>query len=78
MEQFQKIAILENEFEAQILKSILTERGIEHYIKSFYDIAYDGLFQKSSGWGAIFAANQDEAAILEALAAIRNEPILQE
>lgn len=76
MEQYQKIAILENEFEAQILKSILNERGIAHYIKSFYDVAYDGLFQKSSGWGAIFAADRNGAEILEALAAIRNEPVL--
>ena len=73
MENYKKITILENEFEAQILQSILTERGITHYIKSFYDIAYDGLFQRSGGWGAIFAAEQDEAEIIEVLAAIRSQ-----
>ena len=71
MENFKKIAILENEFEAQILQAALSEQGIAHYVKSFYDIAYDGLFQKSNGWGAVFAAEQDEAAIIRVLFEIR-------
>lgn len=78
MENFQKIAILENEFEAQLLKSILIEREIAHYIKSFYDIAYDGLFQKSNGWGAVFAAAQDEAEIIRVLFEIRIQPAEEE
>jgi len=60
MEQYSKIAILENEFEAQILQSILEEREIPHYLKSFHDIAYDGLFQRSMGWGVIFAPQEYE------------------
>lgn len=55
MVNYTKVATLENEFEAQIIKSILEEREIPHYVKSFYDVAYDGLYQKSQGWGVIFA-----------------------
>lgn len=71
MEQYTKVAILENEFEAQILTSILKERGILHYIKSFYDIAYDGLYQRSYGWGVVFAAKESKKEIVEVLADIR-------
>ena len=73
MEQYSKIAILENEFEAQILQSILEEREIPHYLKSFHDIAYDGLFQRSMGWGAIFAMKEYENEIIEIIWDIRKE-----
>jgi hypothetical protein len=73
MEQYAKIATLENVFEAQILQSILSERGIEHYLKSFYDVAYDGLFQRSLGWGAIFAPEAYEKEILEIIEDIRKQ-----
>lgn len=71
MASFRNIAVLENEFEAQLLQAILTERNIEHYFKSFYDIAYDGLFQKSHGWGMVLAPKECEQEILEVIAAIR-------
>lgn len=71
MEHYKKIAVLENEFEAQLLQSVLDEREIDHYLKSFHDIAYDGLFQKSFGWGAIFAPEAYETEILEILEDIR-------
>lgn len=52
MHGYSKIAIVENQFEAQLLQSILDEQGISYYVKSYYDTAYDGLFQKNKGWGA--------------------------
>lgn len=72
-EQYVKIAILENEFEAQVLQQILQEREVEHYLKSFHDIAYDGLFQSSHGWGAIFAPKKYECEITEVIAEIRHQ-----
>jgi hypothetical protein len=35
----------ENEVEANVIKSVLKERGIYAEIKSFHDTAYDGLFR---------------------------------
>lgn len=35
-----KILILDNEIEAKLLDSILTERDIPHRIKSYHDSAY--------------------------------------
>ena len=48
-EDFRKIVILENEIEAGLMDSILTERGIPHRLKSYHDTAYDGIFQVQKG-----------------------------
>jgi len=48
-----KVDILENEIEAQLLDSILNERNIPHHIQSYYDTAFDGLFQTQKGWGCV-------------------------
>jgi hypothetical protein len=55
MEQFERILILENGIEAQVLGSILVERHIPHRIQSYHDSAYDGLFQAQKGWGVVLA-----------------------
>ncbi len=54
-EDFRKIVILENEIEARLMDSILTERGIPHRMKSYHDTAYDGIFQVQKGWGHVEA-----------------------
>ncbi len=73
MNGYLKVAIIENEFEAQLLQSILDERGIEYYVKSYYDTAYDGLFQKSKGWGAIYAPEESKILIIEIMEGIRKQ-----
>jgi len=52
-EVYVKVDILENEIEAQLLDSILNERNIPHHIQSYYDTAFDGLFQTQKGWGYV-------------------------
>jgi len=54
-EDFKKIVVLENEIEAQLMDSILTERQIPHRMKSYHDTAYDGIFQVQKGWGIVEA-----------------------
>ena len=54
-EDFKKIVVLENEIEAQLMDSILTERQIPHRLKSYHDTAYDGIFQVQKGWGIVEA-----------------------
>jgi hypothetical protein len=54
-EPYVKVDILENEIEAQLLDSILKERGIPHRIQSYHDTAYNGLYQLQKGWGHIRA-----------------------
>ncbi len=69
--EYIRIATIEDEFEAQILEAILEERQIKYYLKSFHDSAYDGLFQRNFGWGAIFGTKGNEKEILEIIDDIR-------
>jgi len=49
----------ENEAEANVIKSVLAEHGIDAEIKSYHDTAYDGLFQSQCGWGYIRVSETD-------------------
>ncbi|MGD0383262.1 MAG: hypothetical protein ABSA77_07075 [Thermoguttaceae bacterium] len=73
MERFDKIATIRNEVEAIRLRGELEERGILHAMYSNYDLAYDGLFQFSAGWGRVEAPLQRRDEILEILDAIRRQ-----
>lgn len=73
MEDYVKIAVLENEIEARLLESILTERDLPHMMRSYHDTAYDGLFQTQKGWGYLSAPKWCEGEILEILADLRKE-----
>jgi hypothetical protein len=71
MEDYKKAAILENQFEAQLLTSVLSERGISHRLRSYHDTAFDGLFQTQKGWGYVSASEKDHSEIKEILADLR-------
>ncbi len=55
MGEYKKIVVLDNEIEARLMDSILTERNIPHRLKSYHDSAYDGIFQAQKGWGHVEA-----------------------
>ena len=71
MEAYVKVATLDNEIEAQLLDSILNERQIPHEMRSYYDTAYDGLFQTQKGWGFISAPFAYYKEILGILSEVR-------
>ena len=73
MDNFLKIAALENISEAQLIESILNEQEIPYRIRSFHDTAYDGLFQVQKGWGEIAAPAEFKEEILEIIEMIRSE-----
>ena len=73
MEDYAKIATLENEIEARLLDSILTERKIPHLMRSYYDTAYDGLFQTQKGWGYVAAPESYDEEIREILCDLRKQ-----
>ena len=60
-----KILALSSEIEAFRIKEILDSNKIPHLIRSYYDSAYDGIFQNQYGWGVLEAEESDEARILE-------------
>lgn len=73
MENYVKVAVVDNQFEAQLLTEILAERRIPHILKSYYDAAYDGLFQAQKGWGAVYAPPGHKAEIDEIIANLREQ-----
>jgi hypothetical protein len=71
MEDYKKAGILENEFEAQLVASVLAERGIPHLLRSYHDTAFDGLFQTQKGWGHVSSPEEYHQEIKEILADLR-------
>lgn len=60
----EKLLILENEIEAQVLGHALQKREIPHLVKTYHDSAYDGLFQLQKGWGHLEAPSGFREEIL--------------
>jgi len=71
MDKFIKIASLENEVEAGLLDSILTERNVPHIIRSYHDLVYNGIFQTVRGWGYVGSLEPYRQEILDILSDIR-------
>ena len=44
---------LDNEIEAEVFSALLDEEEIPHAVFNHFDLAYDGLFQMTLGWGHI-------------------------
>ena len=76
--EYKKVATLENEIEARLLDSVLTERNIPHLIVSHYDTAYNGLYQTQKGWGYISAPGAYLQEIREIVSLLRKEPDLRD
>jgi fructose-bisphosphate aldolase class II len=70
--QLVKIAVLENAIEAQLIGSILDQRGIIHRLRSYYDTAYDGLFQMQKGWGKLYASQSHRQEVLRVIDDVRS------
>jgi len=71
--QLVKIAVLENAIEAQLIGSILDQRGILYRLQSYYDTAYDGLFQMQMGWGKLYASQSRRQEILQIIEDVRSK-----
>ena len=68
MDRFEKIAVLDSEVQAELVDSVLEERGIPHIMRSYHDSALDGLYQSRSGWGEVEAPrefNDEIMAVIE-------------
>ena len=71
MEDYIKASTLDNEDEGRLIDSILTERGIPHQMRSYYDTAFDGLYQTQKGWGYVSAPASHEEEIIEIISDLR-------
>jgi hypothetical protein len=63
MADYKKVLVLDNAFQAKLVENLLRERGIPHRVRSYYDSAYDGLYQAQKGWGHIEAPAEYEDEI---------------
>jgi len=71
MEDYVKVATLENDIEASLLESVLNERRIPHVLRSYYDTAFDGLFQTQKGWGYVSVHSAHVEEVKEILSDLR-------
>lgn len=69
--EYIKTTVLENAIEAQLVGSILEERGIPHIIRSYQDTAYDGLFQLQKGWADLLTPPEYRVEVMEIMASLR-------
>ena len=60
-----KILVLKNPVEANLLDEILTEKDIPHMIRSYHDLAYDGLWQTPTAWGQLDAPEKYKEMIMK-------------
>ena len=73
MDELEKIAVLDNEVQAELVDSVLTEREIPHIMCSYYDSALDGIYQAKSGWGHVEAPDSFREEILAVIDEIRRQ-----
>ena len=73
MDDYIRIATLENEIEGRLLGALLDGQCIPHAIQSFHDPVFDGIFQLQRGWGCVLGPRSKEAEILELLDQLRRE-----
>ncbi len=67
-EPFITICYLDDQFQANLLCLELDKKQIPYYLQSFYDEAYQNIFQLQKGWGKLEAPASCQAEILEILA----------
>jgi hypothetical protein len=70
---YTKAEVLNNEIEARLLSSLLQEEDIPHYLRSYHDSAYDGIFQAQLGWGHVEADPRHHERITELLEDLRSQ-----
>jgi hypothetical protein len=74
MERFEKIVVLDNEVQAELVDSVLSSRGIPHIMHSYHDSALDGLFQGQGGWGHVEAPQSFRDEILTVIQDLKSGP----
>ena len=73
MDKLEKIAVLDNEVQAELVDSVLSERDIPHIMRSYYNSALDGIYQTPSGWGHVEAPASFREEILGVIEDIKRQ-----
>jgi hypothetical protein len=59
---------LKNAVEANLLQSLLDEKGIPHYVKAYRDPARDGIWTFNTAWGHLECAAEHRGLVRQILA----------
>jgi hypothetical protein len=70
-ENFKKVTVAENRFEADLISQTLQQEGIPCLIRSYHDTAYDGIFIPQKGWGAIMVPEELQEKARAVIAEVR-------
>ena len=70
-ENFKKITVAENKFEADLIVQTLQQEGIPCMIRSYHDTAYDGIFIPQKGWAAVMVPEEEEEKAGDIIAELR-------
>lgn len=70
-ENFKKITVAENKFEADLIAQTLQQEGIPYMIRSYHDTAYDGIFIPQKGWAAVMVPEEEEERAGDIIAELR-------
>ena len=73
MNRIEKVAVLQNETEAQLVDLLLSNQQIPHLMRSYRDSADDGLFQGVEGWGLVEAPPELHPRVKELIAEVRRQ-----
>ncbi|MGC8828428.1 MAG: hypothetical protein ACP5MG_05515 [Verrucomicrobiia bacterium] len=73
MDEYEIIATLDDEVQAERLDGVLSQRNIPYLIISYHDSAFDGLFSGYKGWGCVKAPASHREEILTILNDIKSE-----
>ena len=73
MELYEKILVLNNEFEAGLLEEVLTDRKIPHGIVTSDDTALGGIMEMEFGWGYVEAPEKYRDEITRIFEEIKTE-----
>jgi hypothetical protein len=65
MEAYEKILVLNNEFEASLMEEVLTDRKIPHGIVTSDDSALGGIMEMENGWGYIEAPDHHREEVMK-------------
>jgi hypothetical protein len=76
--RWDRIAVLNNEAEAERLGLELNNRQIPHAMITYADSALDGIYQLGRGWGQVEAPEDCRTSVLDILRDIRESQVQQE
>jgi hypothetical protein len=57
---YEKLRTVQNRFEGELLAAALERSGVDFFLRTFEDTAYDGLFVAQEGWGVLWVAPEDK------------------